>query len=107
MNERQQHEMVLEKTHSSGSEEWVCPECGRRMIISWHPWKKVVLEHGDIYTAHSGGKGGLKMGPVKITQGDQVIGTNAPDPSADDPYLAPWKRWLDNVDSDDIWNRDL
>ncbi|HLE90602.1 MAG TPA: hypothetical protein VI753_05590 [Anaerolineales bacterium] len=32
MNE-QQHEMVLEKTHPSGAEEWYCPTCGRRILL--------------------------------------------------------------------------
>lgn len=107
MNKQAQHEMVLEKKHSSGDENWYCPTCGRRMIISWYPWKKVVLEPGDIYAAHSGSKGGLKLGPVQIMQGDQVIRTTASDPSVDDPYLAPWQRWLDSFDSDDLWNREL
>lgn len=104
MSSQQQHEMVLEKTYSSGVEEWACPECGRRMIITWHPWKKVVLEQGDIYAAHSGGKGGLKMGSVQITQGGQVVGSSALDTPMDDPYLAPWQRWLDSAASDDFWN---
>jgi hypothetical protein len=101
----QQHEMVLEKTYPTGAEEWNCPTCGRRMIINWQPWKKVVVEPGDIHAAHSGSKGGLKLGPVQITQGDQVVGSSAPEPSTDDPYLAPWQRWLDSVDSDDLWDQ--
>lgn len=104
MNE-EHHEMVLEKKHSSGGEEWACPECGRRMIITWHPWKRIVLEQGDIYVAHSGSKGGLKLGPVVITQDNQMVGSSKP--TTDDPYLAPWKRWLDSVDTDDLWNSEL
>jgi hypothetical protein len=106
MNEQQQHEMVLEGTKESGEENWYCPTCGRRMIISWHPWKKVVVEQGDLYAAHSGSKGGLKIG-VQITQDNQAVGSSEPEPAADDPYLAPWQRWLDSVDSDDLWNRKL
>jgi hypothetical protein len=103
----QQHEMVLEKTHSSGTEEWVCPTCGRRMVITWNPWKKVVLNQGDINVAHSGSKGGLRMGPVQITQGNQVIGSSVLNLPSDDPYLAPWQRWLDSVDNDDLWNKEI
>lgn len=102
MNE--QHEMVLEKTHSTGAEEWHCPTCGRRMIITWHPWKKVVIEPGDVYAAHSGSKGGLKLWTVQIVQGNQAVGSSATEPSAGDPYLAPWQKWLDNLASDDLWN---
>ena len=105
MSKQQHHEMVLEKTHSSGGEEWICPECGRRMIITWNPWKRIVLEHGDIYAAHSGGKGGLKLGPVVITRDNQI--EDSEESSSDDKYLAPWQRWLDSVDKDDLWNREL
>lgn len=107
MNEQQSHEMILEKTHASGMEEWYCPICGRRMTITWQPWKKVVLEPGDLYVAHTGSKGGLKLGPVQITQGNQVVGLSAPELSTSDPYLAPWQRWLDGIDSDDLWNKEL
>ena len=67
----QQHEMQLEKTHSSGAEEWYCPTCGRRFLLSWPPaYKKVILEAGDEYAAHSGGKGGLRMGPPQLHEAD-------------------------------------
>ena len=101
----QQHEMVLENTHSSGAEEWYCPTCGRRMAITWEPWKKIVLVPGDIYAAHSGSKGGLRMGSFQASQSEE--GTpGALDGSLHDPYLAPWQRWMDQIDSDDLWNRD-
>jgi hypothetical protein len=106
MTEQEQHEMVLEEANASGEENWYCPTCGRRMIITWHPWKKVVLEQGDLYAAHSGSKGGLKLGSVQIMQGNQVVGSSAPEPPTDDPYLVPWQRWLDSVDSDDLWNKE-
>jgi hypothetical protein len=107
MDDQQQHEMILVEISESGEENWYCPTCGRRMIITWQPWKKVIVEQGDLYVAHSGGKGGLKMGPFQISQGDQTINYAQPRPTADDPYLAPWQRWLDSIDSDDLWNREL
>jgi len=102
---KQQHEMVLEKTHLSDAEEWYCPTCGRRMTITWQPWKKIILEPGDIYAAHSASKGGLQVGPLQTTQDNADGPSSATEPSADDPYLAPWLRWLDKTDSDDLWNR--
>ncbi|MCP4423261.1 MAG: hypothetical protein GY803_02085 [Chloroflexi bacterium] len=66
----EQHTMQLDKTHSSGAEEWHCPACSRRFVLQWAPYKKVVLEKGDEYAAHSGGKGGLQMGTPQITQSD-------------------------------------
>jgi len=105
MNRQEQHEMILEKTHSSGGEEWACPECGRRMIITWYPWKRIIIEQGDIYAAHSGSKGGLKFGSEVIAQDNQMGGSE--ESASDEHYLAPWQRWLDSVDSDDLWNREL
>jgi hypothetical protein len=104
--DQQRHEMILENTHSSGAEEWFCPTCGRRMTITWEPWKKIVLEQGDIYAAHSGSKGGLRMGSIGVTQGTEVEQSSSPEPPADDPYLAPWMQWLENVDLDELANGD-
>ena len=103
MNER--HEMVLEMTHASGAEEWHCPTCGRRMTITWHPWKKIILEPGDIYAGHSASKGGLQIGPLQVTLGNEDDLPSATEQPTEDPYLAPWLRWLNDVDSDDLWNR--
>ena len=101
--DRQRHEMILETTHSSGAEEWSCPSCGRRMAITWHPWKKIVLEQGDMYAAHSASKGGLQIGPLQISNVSEDHATTN-ESLSDDPYLAPWQRWLDQVDSDNLWN---
>lgn len=104
--EQQRHEMILETTHSSGAEEWYCPTCGRRMTITWHPWKKILLEQGDMYAAHSASKGGLLLGSLGITQGNEIEQQSSLEPSAEDTYLAPWVRWLKNVDLDDLANRE-
>ena len=67
MNEGQRHEMVLETTDLSGVEEWYCPTCGRRLLINWEPkFKKTVLDVGDEFSIHSGGKGGLSMSSIEI-----------------------------------------
>ena len=105
MNE-QRHEMLLEKTHPSGAEEWYCPTCERRMTITWQPWKKIILEPGDIYAAHGGSKGILKIGPLQINHENKVGPPSATEPSVEDPYLAPWVRWLDKMDSDDLWDKE-
>jgi hypothetical protein len=103
---QEQHEMVLEKTHSSGAEEWYCPTCGRRMNIIWQPWKRIILEPGDIYARHSASKGGLQVRSLQITQDNQDGSASTTDISAEDPYLAPWLRWLDKVDLDDLSGRE-
>ena len=108
MHEQQKHEMVLEKTHSSGEEEWHCPACGRRMLINWQPqFKKIVLEAGDDYAMHSATKGLLPTEP-QVTPVDGA--TQHAEPEAlveEDPRLAPWLAWLEEVDFDNLWNAEL
>lgn len=68
----EQHQMRLEKTHSSGAEEWYCPTCGRRFLLHWPPnYEKIILEAGDEYAIHSGGKGGLQMRWPRINESDE------------------------------------
>jgi hypothetical protein len=70
----QPHEMRLETTHPSGAEEWHCPECGRRFVVNWPPaYKKIVLVVGDEHVAHSGGKGGLKMGVPQLHHEEEEL----------------------------------
>ena len=72
MHEQEKHEMVLARTHPSGEEEWHCPACGRRFMLSWPPeYKKIILNVGDELASHSGGKGGLSMGSVQISKPDE------------------------------------
>jgi hypothetical protein len=102
MNDQPRHEMLLETTHSSGEEEWYCPMCGRRLMITWQPWKKIILEPGDIYAVHDGSKGVLKIGPLQINQGSDDRLLSGTDPSMKDPYLDPWVQWLEKMDWDDL-----
>lgn len=107
MNEQQRHEMVLGTTHPSGAEEWNCPTCGRRLLISWEPkFKRTVLEVGDEYASHSGGKGGLQMGSMQVTRADNLISEDEPLVSMDDPRLTPWTAWLNEVGFENLWNND-
>ena len=84
-----QHMMQLEKTHESGAEEWYCPICERRFIVQWPPsYKKIILNPGDEYVSHSGGKGGVMMGSPEIEDVPAV----EPEP---EPALA--QAWLDAI----------
>ena len=60
------HVMQLVYEHE-GTEEWECPECGRKLRIEWDPWKKETLVRGDETVSHSGGKGGLQVSSIVIT----------------------------------------
>jgi len=107
MNSQQNHEMQLETEHASGAEEWYCPTCGRRMTITWQPWKKIILEPGDIYASHGGSKGILKIGRLQIDQANEYDPPSATETSVKDPHLDPWVRWLDKTDWDSLWNEEV
>jgi hypothetical protein len=89
---QQRHEMVLEGTQPSGSDEWSCPVCGRRLVMRPPPhYQKVVLERGDESAIHVGGKGGIEVGGVAATSV-----TN--DRAAEDERA--WRDWLDSIGID-------
>ena len=69
--------MVLAGSAESGAEEWVCPSCGRRMLLRWPPdYQKLVLEHGDDTAVHVGGKGGLRVGQAVVAP---AVAADVPD----------------------------
>ena len=90
----EQHEMQLETTHSSGAEEWFCPRCGRRFLLYWPPaYQKIILEAGDEYAIHSGGKGGVQMHPPQIIEDDE--------PALSEELRAALEEALKDIDLDD------
>jgi hypothetical protein len=127
MDQQEQHEMVLETTHSSGAEEWYCPTCGRRFLLRWPPtYEKIIIEPGDEFVAHSGSKGDMLSmgaaeiaGPAELPAEDElftrrrarsiehadtlppVIRSAADEELGDVPItdeLRPWLKWLDGAD---------
>lgn len=50
------HTMNLTQEHE-GTEEWVCPTCGRTVLVEWNPFRKREVIAGDVYASHSGSKG--------------------------------------------------
>lgn len=71
------HDMALARRTESGAEEWVCPTCGRRMLMRWPPrFERVVLEEGDGTAVHAGAKGGALMRKSEVTQ---AVSTDVPD----------------------------
>jgi hypothetical protein len=77
------HTMTLNGTTETGAEEWICPTCGRRMLLRWPPnYEKLVLEHGDDAVVHVGGKGGLRVGKAEVT------------PAAEPDVPAGEQQWL-------------
>jgi hypothetical protein len=99
MDSADEHEMELLRTDESGREEWHCPTCGRRFLMSWPPaYTKTVLVPGDVYATHLGGKGGLRMSTPAVTGVDDYI--SEPESQLDDDLLAPWRRAIDQIDSE-------
>jgi hypothetical protein len=97
--------MELKETHTSGAEEWSCPTCGRRMLVSWSPkFKRIVIEPGNENAIHSGGKGGLSNLLPKVSNpGPQPDDGPALGPD-DHARLAPWADWLEGMGFDRLWD---
>jgi hypothetical protein len=107
MIEQQHHEMILDKTYPSGTDEWYCPTCGRRLRMDYAPeFKKTILEAGDEFAIHSGGKGGLQMGPMKVGSDENIDLENEPGVSDQDPRLSPWITWLNKIDFEHFWKNE-
>lgn len=60
--------MVLLESYASGAEDWLCPTCGRRFVVTWEPFARVVLVAGDEAAGHAGGTGGLRVGAVEVEE---------------------------------------
>ena len=116
----ERHEMRLERTESSGEEEWYCPTCGRRFLMQWPPeYKRTILEAGDESAIHAGGKNmpglGLDLeitdpGPETSAIYDPAdlnpFGADAPIDeviSEDELSLQPWLDWMEESNFDSRW----
>jgi DNA-directed RNA polymerase subunit RPC12/RpoP len=87
----EQHEMVIEEEQRSGADLWVCPRCGRRVVMRPPPdYAKVVLVPGDEYAIHVGGKGGVRVGRLEVIRAEESPAMKAPD--------IDWRRWLEDHD---------
>jgi hypothetical protein len=94
--------MVVIQEHQDGSQEWLCPVCGRHFIMQWPPnYKRVVLEPGDENAVHTGGSSGVMMGSADLEEKGLAEPESAEelyDPeSLSDPYLAPYERFLKTI----------
>ena len=96
MNEKH-HEMILEKTHISGVEEWYCPTCGRRFLVQWSPaYRMIVVAVGNKDILHNVSKSSSRMGACPVTQ------LEATDLTVEFRLL-PWIKWMEKVDFDGQW----
>jgi hypothetical protein len=95
------HEMILEKTHDSGVEEWYCPSCGRRFLVQWPPaYKMIILEPGEKDIRHNVSKANSRIVPQQSTQLEATDLT-------DEFRLIPWIKWMEKVNFDSKWDKDV
>ena len=100
MNEKH-HEMIFEKTHSSGVEEWYCPTCGRRFLVQWPPaYKMIVVEAGDKDARHNVSRVNSRVDP---RQGTQLKASDL----IDEFRLVPFLQWMEKVDFDGRWGKSI
>ena len=98
MNENY-HEMILEKIHVSGVEEWFCPTCGRRFLVQWPPaYKMIIVEPGDKDTRHNVSRANARTDSLPVTQLEATDLT-------DEFRLIPWIKWMEKVDFDSMWGK--
>jgi DNA-directed RNA polymerase subunit RPC12/RpoP len=63
--------MELTGSSESGTEEWFCPRCSRRLLLRWRPaFEKLVLDRGDERVRHAGTKGAVGFGAVEVRPAD-------------------------------------
>ena len=78
-------------------QEWWCPQCGRRLLMSFPPaYRRVVLEIGDVWTPHAAGSGGVAVSPIEPESKTSQIWTND-----DDRALQHWQGGLGDESSSD------
>lgn len=93
------HEMILEKTHLSGVEEWYCPTCGRRFLVQWPPaYKIIILAQGDKDIRHNVSRANSRIGSLPAMQLEATDLT-------DEFRLLPWIKWMEKVDFDSRWGK--
>lgn len=93
------HEMVFEKAHLSGVEEWYCPSCGRRFLVQWPPsYKMIILEPGEKDTRHNLSKVNAHRDAPRVLQ------TEEPEP-IEEFRLLPWLKWMEKVDFASRWDK--
>jgi len=80
--------MQMVKTYPTGEEEWMCVQCGRRLLLDWQAQPpNRVLEQGDAYASHVCLKGGLRFGGIEVE--DELTAKL---------QRGPWGAWLDEMD---------
>ncbi len=103
-----QHEMQLAVKYSTGAEEWLCPTCGRHLVVMPpHGSTTVILERGSKYILVWGPEiGTMSAAKILLEPGDeQAIHHGAAASPESDSFAentSVWEEWLDDVDFGDL-----
>lgn len=105
------HEMIFEKKHPSGADEWFCPTCGRRMLIIWRPkFRRTILSEGEPSITHVGFRINIPLVgnlTLPFVEGPSHDYPDTLELGIDEPRLFPWTHWMEEIGFEDLWNTDL
>jgi hypothetical protein len=99
-NDQEIHTMVCERVLENGIDVFICPACGRKILIQWMPvLRQVVLEPGDEGVLHSA---------APIDEHDESPEMAMVDQPLENPVdelrrLADWEQWLRAIDFETWW----
>ena len=98
------HIMDLIKEHE-GTEEWLCPDCGRHMLVNWSPkFKRTILEAGDQSAGHSAYKSSVQPEELMGTETEDISSHAEAIEPVDESRLIPWISWMDKNNYSNLWN---
>jgi len=98
------HALELIREHE-GTEEWLCPTCGRHLLVNWNPnFKRTILIAGDIDVTHSGFKNQAQSestldGRLRESFRHQMV-----EKPIEESRLIPWILWMDNSNFANLWS---
>ena len=98
------HAMELIREHED-TEEWLCPTCGRRLLVNWNPkFKRTVLIAGDQSVTHSGFKNQTQSEDTMEVPFDETPTRPTVEKPIEESRLTPWTLWMDKTDFANLWN---
>jgi len=104
MENRQQHEMILDQDHSSGVQKWVCPTCGQSVLVTWTPrFMTVIRNAGNKSALHTLGNF-QRSGSRQLMALEEDTWGEEHETFLDEAGLAPWIAWMEAVGFENLWN---
>ena len=94
------HEMMLVKIYETGVEEWLCPICGRRLMMQRPPqFRRIILAMGDELVSHTASQESLRLVGAEDANTTATPRTSS---HTDDAQLATMRVWADWIDQLDL-----